>query len=77
MNWVLFNGAMVYIDNQTQSRIVELKGRIQDPKRDHIPMFKPKAVSFGLQEVNACVSISKGKDGKFVEKANWKKLVIS
>lgn len=77
MNWVMFNGAMVYIDRQTQSRITELKGRITEPKLDHIPSFKPKAVTFGLDEVNACVTKSKGKDGKMVEKVDWKKLVIT
>lgn len=80
MNWVIFNGAMVYLDQRTQSRITELGGIVKSPKRDHIPMFTPKAATFGLDEVNACAYKVEVKDGmykKMVEKANWKKLEIS
>jgi len=77
MNWVLFNGAMVYLDRATQTRIIELKGLIKNPKQDHIPNFTPKAPTFGLAEVNACVYKTKGKKNENIEVANWNKLVIT
>lgn len=67
-HWVIFNGAPVYLDPKTITKIIEMKGPLKEFKADHIPNFVPRAVSFTLDDVLKCQPI---KDEK---KPDWTRL---
>ncbi len=75
--WVIFNGAMVYLDHDTRERLATLKVNVRYPKNDHIPMMTPKVCTFSVDDVNRCVYTEKNKNGVEVEKADWRKLTLS